>query len=1054
MSSIHFESTYDDSKLLAGIRRSNMTVDQWAKNTMRRTAGVGTAFGNMSTGILGSAAKMGVAGGVMVAAFKFKQIAQEAYDFETAFGMAMREVQTISVAVQDDIEGISKKIVDLAANGPDDAIKLAKAYYQIVSAGYDGEQGLKLLDIATKAATAGLTDTTTAADGLTSIINAWKLEATEATKVADVMFKTVERGKTTFGELASNIAQVAPLAAANDISYNEIFAAIQTLTKQGTSTSEAITQIRSSIIGMNEALGDGWQKTMTYQEGLQSVVDMAGGSQNKLKELLGRVEGVNAALAITGKNAKGAAEDMEANATALGAMETAYGRMMEEADNKWAVVHNKWNRQLREFGVYLKEASTEVANLLDILLTDKQADIIDPGAQKIVDGVVNSISSLTDKDAKLSAIIGKINELRSKRIDELNPTITGLEDQQPGWFRRNVESLNAGLGLGSAFTPGRTKQAELGLYNNQLQITKQAEEELLKLYGEVFKEADKANDKKRETAEEKVRTLKDMIKEYENLQSELGAGTVVDDVNILSEMEVIRNEIRDYYEKIREIKKVDAPEELTAINPQLESNEIEDVRIESDKILKIDKQRRQVAQEQADAIKEQNDRLTMQEVLSEAAHDIFSDTSEILGALSYAISEIDSDLGESVGKMADLAYNAANLAANLSSGNLVGAIASGIGILGSLFSGMSESTESLAEAQQRVNEKALELNDILREQIKLLVDAGLISMSEGRQRDLTTLKEELELNKNEFEKYIHFILVEGERTGVSFKKIMDTVYGNAWGAQELNEALKNLDLLGDKFLELTGYIGYSNYPLSNAFAFPSFDENEFNESVNKLIQTAADLSELHGADLGFDSNDIANTIVDGIEEGLKLSESGLGQWTDKFKLFLSSAGYEALKVILQDQFLSGFTENFKKAMSDGSLEGDLYGSGGLIDQFKQGITIANDYWAKFNDGLGEFSLDQSSQLSQSGLVGSIRRDLTEETGGELAGILRKSSDDTRQIRDYTADAVAHMAAIEANTHRTAEGVESSVVELQNAVTELKSINSNTSPSQTGRDMGL
>ncbi|MGC9355908.1 MAG: phage tail tape measure protein, partial [Mariniphaga sp.] len=88
----------------------------------------------------------------------------------------------------------------------------------------------------------------------------------------------MEKGKTTFPELASNIAQVAPLAASMNITFEEVAASVASLTKQGVNTPMAFTQIRQAILSVNDVLGDGWQKSMTFQEALQKVRDMAGGS--------------------------------------------------------------------------------------------------------------------------------------------------------------------------------------------------------------------------------------------------------------------------------------------------------------------------------------------------------------------------------------------------------------------------------------------------------------------------------------------------------------------------------------------------------------------------------------------------------------------------------------------------------------------------------------------------------------------------------------------------------------------------------------------------------
>src|SRR6056297_1227154 len=129
------------------------------------------------------------------AGLAMKRLISDTYRFSSDFSKAMREVQTISQAVRDDFQGISDEILNLAAISPDGAIQLANAYYQIVSAGYDGAEGMKVLEVSSRAATAGITETKVAADGITTVLNAWGKSFTEAESVADAMFKTVEKGK-------------------------------------------------------------------------------------------------------------------------------------------------------------------------------------------------------------------------------------------------------------------------------------------------------------------------------------------------------------------------------------------------------------------------------------------------------------------------------------------------------------------------------------------------------------------------------------------------------------------------------------------------------------------------------------------------------------------------------------------------------------------------------------------------------------------------------------------------------------------------------------------
>src|SRR5690606_8574312 len=87
----------------------------------------------------------------------------------------------------------------------------------------------------------------------------------------------------------------------------------------------------------------------------------------------------------------------------------------------------------------------------------------------------------------------------------------------------------------------------------------------------------------------------------------------------------------------------------------------------------------------------------------EKTREALEDTSEILGAISYAFGEFDMELGQAVGKMADLAYNAANLFTNISSGNIVGAISSGIGMIGNVLGLFNKQDDPVTKNLENIN---------------------------------------------------------------------------------------------------------------------------------------------------------------------------------------------------------------------------------------------------------------------------------------------------------------------------------------------------------------
>lgn len=299
------------------------------------------------------------------ASVAFARAAKGSYDFQKEFQRNMMEVATISDIVTNNMAAYMNRILDLTKRIPIDANDAAKALYQIISAGHDGEEGMKILEASAKGAIGGITDTATAADTITSLINAYKMSANDAEHISDMLFTTVRLGKTTFGELGQSIAQVAPIAAAYGVEMEQVLAAVATLTKQGTPTAQAMTQIRAAIVGVSKHLGDGAYEGRTFQEALELVRQKADGSEAKLREFIPEIEAVNGLLGLTGKNAQEASEHLSEMGNSVGASNSAYGKMKEAGENQLKLFQNNIKAFLAPLGKdILKEVSdiTEAMN--------------------------------------------------------------------------------------------------------------------------------------------------------------------------------------------------------------------------------------------------------------------------------------------------------------------------------------------------------------------------------------------------------------------------------------------------------------------------------------------------------------------------------------------------------------------------------------------------------------------------------------------------------------------------------------------------------------------
>ena len=195
------------------------------------------------------------------------------------------------------METFNKALLEQSKLLGEDVQSLGKGLYDILSAGItDTGDAMHVLEVSAKAARAGLTDTGVAADALTTIINAYGLEANQAGMVSDVLFKTVQRGKTTFAQLAPSVGRVATLSAQAGVSLEEMGAALAIMTRRGVKTDEAVTALRSVITGFlkpTEELTEAFGENALQSRGLADVLnEMAGMPPDVLAKFFPNVRGL------------------------------------------------------------------------------------------------------------------------------------------------------------------------------------------------------------------------------------------------------------------------------------------------------------------------------------------------------------------------------------------------------------------------------------------------------------------------------------------------------------------------------------------------------------------------------------------------------------------------------------------------------------------------------------------------------------------------------------------------------------------------------------------
>lgn len=98
---------------------------------------------------------------------------------------------------------------------------IAEDVYNAISAGQKTEDAVGFVGQAVKLAKGGFAETGQALDVMTTILNAYGKESSEAGAVADMLIQTQNKGKVTVAELSSVMGKIIPTANANNVALEQ-----------------------------------------------------------------------------------------------------------------------------------------------------------------------------------------------------------------------------------------------------------------------------------------------------------------------------------------------------------------------------------------------------------------------------------------------------------------------------------------------------------------------------------------------------------------------------------------------------------------------------------------------------------------------------------------------------------------------------------------------------------------------------------------------------------------------------------------------------------------
>lgn len=341
-----------------------------------------------------------------------------ASDFEN--GIA--KVSTIADTSVMSLDAIKKGTIDLSNQLGVSVGEISEAQYSAISAGAATENSLRLVGTAVKAAKAGFTDTATAIDGLTTVYNSFQGKV-DYSKLSDQMLQTQNYGKTTFGELASSIGQVTPVANSLNVSTDELFSSIAILTKNGINTSSAITGLKAAYSNILKPTSDASKmaqqlgldfsathlKAVGWSKFMEEVKDKTNGDSEAMAKLFGSVEALNSMTVLAGAGFEDFTNCLGEMNGAAGLTQQSYEKMLTPAE-RWQMALNKIKNAGIQVGEKLLPVFEKITGVVS-QYADKFANMSDEQINKII-----KISGVAAMIGPAITVFGKMVTSSSKLL--------------------------------------------------------------------------------------------------------------------------------------------------------------------------------------------------------------------------------------------------------------------------------------------------------------------------------------------------------------------------------------------------------------------------------------------------------------------------------------------------------------------------------------------------------------------------------------------------------------------------------------------------------------
>ena len=385
------------------------------KDANRALPILGKSFFGAGAGAKGAAVGFRTAGaalmtalGPLTAGITFVAALTKAFGNLAAADFASTKVKTLGV----DVDTLKPKLSTLSneLSGQASQLDLLAASYDVASAGFGEVTELTdVLKAAQLGATGGFSDLATVADATTSVLNAYGKSSDEAASLVDGFIQTQNDGKIVVDQYAKQIGRIAPIAAGVGVKFEELNAAISSVTAAGVPVESTFAGLRQVIASIQkptseaskvaEKLGIDFSAAALGSKGLSGVLEeivaKGGDSAENLSKLFGSVEALTAiqpllndGLVSFNKNLENQAkaQDVAAKA-AFQAQNTIQGQIQ-----RLGAAFTNLTTEGSEFGIAIRESIKIAAVTVEALKSAFEIAILAP--IRLIVGAVKQIGTV------------------------------------------------------------------------------------------------------------------------------------------------------------------------------------------------------------------------------------------------------------------------------------------------------------------------------------------------------------------------------------------------------------------------------------------------------------------------------------------------------------------------------------------------------------------------------------------------------------------------------------------------------------------------------------